>query len=150
MTWIKVRTAKFSRLWPLQKISMRRAIVVIALIICFLVLYRVFHEDTTHKFISKQLLWQSVPTENSCGKRDSSVSPTSASSGAIFLGERTREFPHSAVRFESFELHGAGQDRRGREEGPGPRCDKWGVVTTIFDVSEAVRKQVPHIPLNAT
>ena len=112
-------------------------------------LYRLFQKDSTHKFISKQLLWQSVPTENSCGKRDSSVSPTSASSGAIFLGERTREFPRNAVRFESFELHGAGQDmyRRGREEGPGPRCDKWGVVTTIFDASEAVHKQVPVLLL---
>ena len=159
-------------MFPMRHI--KGAIVVISLIICFQVLYKVFQKDSTHKFDCDQLwqsvstekndgpvsltsassgaiflgerspdqLWQSVATENSNVKKGSPVSPISASSGAIFLGERTREFPRSAVRFESFEP-GAGQDRRGRREKvPQPRCDKWGVVTTIFDVSEAVLKQV--------
>ena len=118
---------------------MKGAIVVISLIICFQVLCKVFQKDSDHKFVSDQL-WQSISRERSNVKKDSPVSLTSASSGIIFLGERTREFPRSAVRFESFEP-GAGQDRRGRREKvPQPRCDKW--VTTIFDVSEAILKQV--------
>ncbi len=71
----------------------------------------------------------------------------SGATARTFAGKRTRRYSHD-VLFRSFPakpISAARQTRSkvvdGKEE---PWCEKWGVMTTIFDASEAVQRQV-HI-----
>ena len=61
----------------------------------------------------------------------------SATTVRAFSGLKTRHFPSDQVKFATDHLESAKWNKKLE-----PWCDKWGVVTTIFGVSEAVRRQV--------
>ena len=55
----------------------------------------------------------------------------------VFTGERKRVYPHRML-FKTVAAKSIGSTNERLK----PWCEKWGVVTTIFDVSEAVHRQV--------
>ncbi len=58
--------------------------------------------------------------------------------GKLFSGSVIRKFPASKRRFQSFEgTHSLGEKKR-----LSPWCEAWAVMTTIFEPSESVRRQV--------
>lgn len=59
----------------------------------------------------------------------------------IFTGDRTRVFPQDDVKLKSFDPTSV-QSRTASDVKLELWCEKWGVVTTIRGVSEAVRRQV--------
>lgn len=66
--------------------------------------------------------------------------PKWAMSGAtarVFSGTKTRQYTEK-VLFSAYDAEGAQGDVRKLE----PWCEKWGVITTIVDVTEAVQRQV--------
>lgn len=69
----------------------------------------------------------------------------SGATARVFTGDKTRKFSRSAVKFKSFAIDKSTQNKVRDDEKLEPWCGKWGVVTTIFDVSEAVRRQVCNI-----
>ena len=55
-----------------------------------------------------------------------------------FSGEDVRKFPRDRLKFHAFK-----QDHKSKSlKIHNPWCEKWAVMTTIFDVSDAVRRQV--------
>ena len=61
----------------------------------------------------------------------------SATTMKAFAGEITRKFPKDNLKFHSFS-----STRSRPATTSKPHCEQWAVMTTIFDVSEAVRRQV--------
>lgn len=65
----------------------------------------------------------------------------SETTSRVFSGGKTRVFPRRDVEFKFFSTEKP-THRKEKDNDLQPWCKKWGVVTTIFDVSEAVRRQV--------
>ena len=61
----------------------------------------------------------------------------SGATGKTFSGDVMRDFPEEKKRFHRFEPVQRSDGIAGT-----PQCEKWAVVTTIFEVSESVRRQV--------
>ena len=61
----------------------------------------------------------------------------SGATGKIFSGEITRKFPKERLQFYSFQTK-----QNSKQVKDNPHCERWAVMTTIFDVSETVRRQV--------
>ena len=61
----------------------------------------------------------------------------SGATGRMFSGEAVRQFPRDRLFFRGFS--GAPSAAPSK---PSPQCERWAVVTTIFEVSESVRRQV--------
>lgn len=57
--------------------------------------------------------------------------------GKTFSGKKIRTYPLEKRKFSSYVYRGAQARQR-----TNPWCDKWAVVATIFEASEAVRRQV--------
>ena len=60
----------------------------------------------------------------------------SGATGPTFSGDAVCQFPKRKVKFSSFSHRQHSGDKAD------PWCEQWAVMTTIFDVSEAVRRQV--------
>ena len=61
----------------------------------------------------------------------------SGTTGSTFSGEIVRQFPRNRIKFHAFNPERTRSHSRSE-----PSCKKWAVMTTIFDVSDAVRRQV--------
>ena len=61
-----------------------------------------------------------------------------ATTGKVFSGRLVRKFPLNQLRFASFNSVPEAEDSARNV----PRCERWAVLTTIFEPSEAVRRQV--------
>ena len=63
----------------------------------------------------------------------------SGTTGLTFPGNVVNQFPKEKMKFRSFsdKQHGSHNSKR-----TDPWCERWAVMTTIFDVSDAVRRQV--------
>lgn len=64
----------------------------------------------------------------------------SATSGKLFMGEKTNTFDEKLIQFNSFIQTGDVKPQHSAELGS-LSCTHWSVVTTIFEPSEAVEKQ---------
>jgi hypothetical protein len=60
----------------------------------------------------------------------------------LFKGEKVNTFDRSKLIFSGKSISSKASAAVGADD---LKCDKWSVVTTIFEPSEAVKKQV-HIP----
>ena len=56
----------------------------------------------------------------------------------MFSGDATREFPKDSFKFSGYTSSSSGHV----STKPSPQCERWAVMTTIFEVSDAVRRQV--------
>ena len=61
----------------------------------------------------------------------------SDTTGLKFSGEIVRQFPKNRLKFHALNPESTGSNSK-----PHLSCKKWAVMTTIFDVSDAVRRQV--------
>ena len=61
----------------------------------------------------------------------------SGTTGLTFSGEIVRQFPRNRLKFHAFNPKTTRSNSK-----PDLSCKKWAVMTTIFDVSDAVRRQV--------
>ncbi len=89
------------------------------------VVYLIVHATKYRKFSDTPVIDDEIPQW-----------VTSAATAKVFTGDRTRMYPHNVLS-KSFTAW-----TKKRNEELEPWCEKWGVVTTIFDVSEAVHRQV--------
>ena len=62
----------------------------------------------------------------------------SGTTGTTFSGEDVRKFPRDRLKFHAFKRDHKSKSLKIHD----PWCKKWAVMTTIFDVSDAVRRQV--------
>ena len=62
--------------------------------------------------------------------------PKSAASGKTFANKVVRQFPPAQLKFKNFALPVSKKSERPRRT-----CERWAVVTTIFDPSEAIERQ---------
>ncbi|CEO94321.1 STELLO glycosyltransferase [Plasmodiophora brassicae] len=65
---------------------------------------------------------------------------SSATSGKLFSGVAFRTFPVDSVKFDGESLSASGA-KSSFASGDNPQCKQWSVVTTIFEPSDAVKKQ---------
>ena len=56
----------------------------------------------------------------------------------MFSGDAIREFPKDSFKFSGYTSSSSGHV----STKPSPQCERWAVMTTIFEVSDAVRRQV--------
>ena len=61
----------------------------------------------------------------------------SGTTATVFSGEVVRQYDKKKLKFESFR-----NKRNFKKVKNSRHCERWGVMTTIFDVSETVRRQV--------
>ena len=66
------------------------------------------------------------------------IGPKSAATGHTFSGEQVRNFPAEQFKFASFDPSKQNHKSTKME----PSCERWGVMTTIFEPSEALRRWV--------
>ena len=66
------------------------------------------------------------------------IGPKSAATGHTFSGKQVRNFPAEQFKFASFDLSKQNHKRTKMK----PTCERWGVMTTIFEPSEALRRWV--------
>ena len=76
---------------------------------------------------------QPTPKEDESGKPKWAMSSTTQ---LTFSGDAVREFPRDELKFRAFSSESVTRHK------VDPWCEKWAVMTTIFEVSDAVRRQV--------
>eukprot|EP00731_Ephydatia_muelleri_P038637 Em0839g4a len=62
--------------------------------------------------------------------------PKSAASGKTFANKVVRQFPSAQLKFKNFAIPVSNSERPIKRT-----CERWAVVTTIFDPSEAIDRQ---------
>ena len=94
------------------------------------------HRQSSLKFLQQPVLYAQnlFGSDNTGTARNLSIGST----GTVFVGKKMRRF-QGTVKFSSFQPPPRGDFNLFRND---PWCRRWAVLTTIFEPTEAVRRQV--------